>query len=365
MLRKLLSKLPMCYRSLSVQKDPLAAELDSQDRYLHHYHMQRVAILPDKNCLFCAVCKAGNLNMDWYDLRIATAGYIAGHMNDFHKFMLDRQDSTLLDNMSDIAEELQMMKEGESWVGYETIMALSRHLGVVILVTSGGTSANDVIRTDSFYFGEVRPETRIHLVWVSLGFYDAVVAAPGSADATTLARRRPVKTDLLPRTGRRPSHCCDCTWSCDCKRWRQTYTFPEETVQRSSPQHVNFPKEIDQTPSSSQVNSSSAQPSSTDQKWKVVFKYLIKQSFVLQKWKFILRWLNVGEDKITAIARDNCPLDEKVFNGFESWRQGNKSSTIEALQEALLEEGLVLVAGTIASLGLIVSSASYYVVDQT
>jgi len=344
----LLSKLPMCDRSLSVQTDPLVAELDSQDRYLHHYHMQRVAILPDKNCLFSAVCKAGSLHMDWYDLRTATAGYIAGHMNDFHKFMTDRQDSTLLDNMADIAEELQMMKEGESWVGYETIMALSRLLGVVILVTSGGTSANDVIRTDSFYFGEVRPETRIHLAWVSLGFYDAVVATPDSADDKHLARRRPVKTDLLPRRGRRPSHCCDCAWSCDCRRWRETYTFPGETVQPSSAQHANVPKEIAQPSSPSQVNSSPAQPSSVDQKWKQVFKYLIKQSFVLQKWKFILRWLHVGEDKITAIARDNCPLDEKVFNGFESWRQGNKYSTIEALQDALLEEDLVLVAGTIA-----------------
>ena len=253
----LLNKLPMCDRSLSVQNDPLVAELDSQDRYLHHYHVQRVAILPDKNCLFSAVCKAGNLNMDWCDLRIAIAGYIAGHMNDFYKFMSDKQHSTLLDNMSDIAEELQMMKEGESWVGYETIMALSRHLGVVVLVTSGGTSANDVIRTDSFYFGVLRATLRIHLVWVSLGFYDAVVPALGSADDKNLAHRRPVKTDLLPPKGRRPSHCSDCTWSCD---WRETYTFPEETVQPSSTQHAKFLKEMAQPSSPSQVNSSSAQP---------------------------------------------------------------------------------------------------------
>jgi len=86
-----------------------------------------------------------------------------------------------------------------------------------------------------------------------------------------------------------------------------------------------------------------------DQKWKEVFKYLIKQSFVLQKGKFIKRWLNVSEDKITAIAKDNCPLDEKVFNAFESWGQGNESNTTQALQDALLEEVLVLVAGTIAS----------------
>ena len=228
------------YTQFDTQK--FDAELERQDNYLNHYNMKRVAVRPDENCLFAAVWKAGKIAMDIGDLRRETAEYTAGNMNDFYKFMSVKPGGTLLDNMPSISEELQMMKKDGYWVGYESIMALSRHLGAVILVTSGGTTDNDAVRTDSFYFGEERPEKRIHIVWVSAGFYDAAVPTTGVAGSQVFGHRSAVEDNLLPQNGRHPSHKCQCKWACDCKRWVDVYVFPRDRVEPSSQAkaaHVN------------------------------------------------------------------------------------------------------------------------------
>ena len=288
--------------------------------------------MPDENCLFSAICVAGKLEMDCFDLRSATVDYIAGNMNDFHKFMLAEQGDTMVDSATIMGEEFQMMKYGSSWVGYESIMAISRHLGAVILVTSGGTSDKDNVRTDLFYYGEERPEKRIHIVWVSAGFYDAVVPITGAAGSQVFAPRRPVEVNLLQENGRLPSHVCQCKWMCDCKRWHGTHTFPEDYVEQSSQAEV------------AQGNCRSLSP---DSFWDEVFHYLCKQAPVLSKWKFIMRWLKLGEDRIAEI-NEKTSLHDKVDDAFRAWRQESKSAvTIVALQKALRKENLNLVAGTI------------------
>ena len=313
-------------------------ELDRQDRNLKHFRMNRVAVMPDENCLFSAVCVAGKLEMDCFDLRRTIAEYIAGNINDFNKFMSIEQGGTLLDNMSNIAEELKMMKAGGYWVGYESIMALSRHLGAVILVTSGGTSDNDTVRTDSFYFGENRPEKRIHIVWVSVGFYDAVVPTTGAAGSQVFGHRRPVEDNLLPQNKRHPIHVCQCKWACDCKNWQEVYTFPENPAEPAS--HVNS------SPASSR-STQSANTSSQESFWRKVFKYLSKQAPVMQNWKFVMRHLHLCEGTIVRVDDEHKKLNEKVYNALIAWRQESETgATMLALQEALREENLNLVAGT-------------------
>ena len=312
--------------------------------------MKRVDVVPDKNCLFAAVCEAGNLAVDSDDLRSKTVEYIFGNMSDFYKFMSKKKDSTLLDSMPSISEELNMMKAGGYWVGYESIMALTRHLGAVILVTSGGTPDNDAVRTDSFYFGEERPEKQIHIVWVSAGFYDAAVPTTGAAGSQVFVPRRPVEDNLLPHNGRHPSHVCQCKWACECKIWQKVYTFPVNPVEPSS--QAKAAHLISSSATSLPVKSTNPSSSSPELCWdsNKVFSYLRTQAPVLQKWKFIMRWLNLGEDRITAINLDaSLPIEEKVTKALLEWRDQNaNSATIVALQDALRREHLNSVAGTIA-----------------
>ena len=63
-----------------------------------------------------------------------------------------------------------------------------------------------------------------------------------------------------------------------------------------------------------------------------------------------MRWLNLGEDRITAINLDaSLPIEEKVTKALLEWRhQYPNSATIVALQDALRKEHLNSVAGTIA-----------------
>ncbi|KAI0211583.1 hypothetical protein LSAT2_003554, partial [Lamellibrachia satsuma] len=314
------------------------AELERQDKYLNYYNMKRVAVRPDENCLFAAVCKAGNLAVDSDDLRRETAEYTAGNINDFYKFMSIKQGGTLLDNMSSISEELQMIKAGGCWVGYESIMALSRHLGAVILVTSGGTSNNDAVRTDSFYFGEERPEKQIHVVWASAGFYDAAVPTTGSAGSQVSNHRSPVEVNLLPEDERHPCHVCQCKWSCDCKRWHSVHTFPADHVEASSQAQA---PQVNSSSASSRSMKSLSESSFREK----VFNYLSKQAPVLQNWKFIMRHLQLLESTIVQVDDEHKKLKEKVYNALIAWRQQRETDvTMLALQDALREENLNLVA---------------------
>ncbi|KAI0211594.1 hypothetical protein LSAT2_003566, partial [Lamellibrachia satsuma] len=328
-------------------------EFERQDKYLRHYHVRRTPVRPDGNSLFASVRTAGRLDVDSDELRQRTVEYIAGNLNDFNQFMSPDPGRAMLDNMRDIADKLQMMKEDGSWVGYETIMALSRNLGAVILVTSGGSTDNDAVRTDSFYFGEERPEKQIHILWASVGFYDAVLPglepelniydnADGQQDSRrTLddkgylqlvakpGRRNSNVCELIGEVGRQPrrypSHICRCKRSCECKRWQQVYTFPEDVVKNPA----------ESCPTTSPCTA-----------WHEVFMHLCNDAHVLRRWKFIMRWLKLSEASLTEIDHEHKTISEKVYAAFETWRteQTESEATVLVLQQALRKEKLNLAA---------------------
>ena len=319
------------YICFSLQDDRIKAEIMRQDRNLQHYKMRRIAVLPDEDCLFAAVCMAGKLDMDGHDLRREVAEYIMGNMNDFYTFLLTEQYTTKMDAMASMTEELKTMRAGGTWVGYEVVMALSRYLHAVIVVTSGGTSENDdSIRTHSFYFGEERPEKQIHIVWVSAGFYDAVVPSTGKS-----AERRPVEINLI-KTGRHPSHLCQCEWTCNCTHWRRLYNFPGD-VRRQQ----------DEPP-----------PERSSEQLKEAFGYLKRNANVIKTWKFIMRNLGLDEVTITEIdEKPNTNLGTKTYDALLAWReQGGRDVTIRALQKALQKERLALAAGKTVVIKIHVSS---------
>ena len=334
------------YICFSLQDDDrIKAEIMRQDRYLQHYKMKRIAVSPDENCLFAAVCMAGKLDMDGHDLRREITEYIMGKMNDFYTFLLTEQYTPKMDVMASMTEELQMMRGGGTWVGYEVVMALSRHLDVEMVVTSGGTSDNDGVRTHSFYFGEERPEKHIHIVWVSAGFYDAVVPSTGGRSV----ERRPVEINLV-KDGRHPSHRCQCKWTCDCSRWQSLYNFPEDVDSR----HEEPPAEC-----SSSAHSPSPSTNSTEQ-LKEAFGYLKRNASVIKTWKFIVRNLDLNEVTITEIdEKPNTNLSTKTYEALMAWReQSERDVTIRALQNALRKENLVLAAGMTVFIKIHVSSVS-------
>ena len=237
-----------------------------------------------------------------------------------------------------------MMKKDGSLVGYETIMALSQHLRAVILVTSGGTTDNDAVRTDSFYFGEERPEKQIHIVWSSDGFYNPVVSVSnndvrGSAVGVGQRDSRSC-THVIHEISEQDSwvdvddgimklhasHVCECQTLCECRRWAEEYIFPHNTPTPTRP-----------------VTSRLTQPES----WHEVFAYLCGEATVLQLWKSIMRDLKLAGATLMEIDKANKSLHETVYEAFESWRNENVAAdvTLARLQEALLKSKLIRVAG--------------------
>ena len=224
----------------------LADELNRQDTYLNQHDLIHIPVHPDRNSLFSSVCEAGHLAMTHDELRKKVVEYISLSKNDFKQFLAPEPGDTL-EYETFVGEELQEMAESGSWVGFETIMALSRHLGAVIVFTSGGTTDKDAVRTDSFYFGEERPEKHIHIVWASMGFYDPAVSVSDKdvKESDILVGQRHSRSSMQVIrelseqesrvdvdegiTRRHPSHVCECQMSCECRRWVKKYIFPENT----------------------------------------------------------------------------------------------------------------------------------------
>ena len=209
----------------------LADELHRQDTYLNQHDLKRVAVHPDRNSLSAFVCEAGHLPMTHDELRTKVVEYIRLSQNDFRQILSPEPGDTL-EYETFVGEELQEMAGSGSWVGFETIMALSRHLGPVIIITSGGTTDNDAVRTDSFYFGEERPQKHIHIVWASVGFYDPavsvsdkdvnesdiLVAQRDSRSCEQLIRERARRRSHKKEMRRHPSHVCECQVPYECRR---------------------------------------------------------------------------------------------------------------------------------------------------
>ena len=235
------------------------------------------------------------------------------------------------------------MSKPNSPVGFIAVMALSRLLEAKIIVTSGGKSEIDPLSTKVYYYGDTRPDKTIHIVWVSIGFYDAATPmhdnvdnAPGSFRACNGLRQRDpnssveiirqfyqlaARDDFDDGTAERPpSHACDCSPT-ECQRWSGEYSFPETVPDCLGP---------------------TSQPN-----WKQVFLFLCQQAPVLKDWKTIMRRLNLNDATLEDISCSNNPLREKVYEAFDSWRVSNVAEdvTLARLEKVLREEGMAMVAG--------------------
>ena len=234
-------------------------------------------------------------------------------------------------------------------------MALSRYLEAVIVVTSGGCPGNDAIRTDSFYYGEERPEKEIHITWVSTGFYHAVLSGSDAHPKLSSqydnvdgwinsnndsgyfqkcrqeSQRYCGSYESIGQMYRHPCHICQCKCMCDCKRWSKMYTFPDDVAEAST-------------------ESSPPQGKSADVDWDEVFMQLSKDAHVLRRWKFVMRWLKLNEASFAEIEHGHLEgISDKVFHAFDLWRneQTGPGATIAAIQGALRKERLNLAAGKI------------------
>ena len=336
-------------------------ELQRQDTYLEHFHRNRSPVLPDGNSLFASIQVSGRLPQDADELRRATVEYIAGNLNDFNQFMSPDPSRSMLDSMRDIAEQLDTMKRNGTWIGYETVMALSRYLKAVIVITSGGAPGNDAVRTDSFYYGEEWPEKEIHITWVSAGFYHAVLPVSDAEPKLGTDAEPKLSSDYdnvydkincnndsgyfqkciqdsqrscggyesIGQMYRQPCHICQCKRMCDCKRWSKMYTFPVDVAKTST-------------------ESSPPKAKSADFDWSEVFMHLSKDAHVLRRWKFVMRWLKLSEASFVEIEDKREGISDKVHRAFDLWRNEQGSgATIAALQGALRKERLNLAAGKI------------------
>jgi len=281
--------------------------------------------------------------MDKNKLRQETCQYISNNISDFTPF-LSVVSGDNLEHERVINETLKTMSKPNSPVGFVAVMAISRLLEAKILVTSGGKSDVNPPNTKVYYYGDTQPDKKIHIVWVSIGFYDAATPmhdhvdnAPCSCRACTgLGQRDPDSSEEVIRefyqlaarddfddgtAERPPCHACDCS-PAECQRWSGEYSFAKKTLP-------------DCFRPMSQPN------------WKEVFLFLCQHAPVLRNWKTIMRRLDLNEATLEEISSNNNPLREKIYDAFDRWRISNdaKDVTVARLEKALREEGIVLVAG--------------------
>ena len=280
--------------------------------------------------------------MDKNELRQETCQYISNNRFDFTRFVCVVSGDNL-EHERVLDDTLKTMSKPNSPVGFIAVMALSRLLEATIVVTSGGTSEVDALVTKVYYYGDTLPDKTIHIVWVSIGFYDAarpmhdnIDNAPCSCRACNgLGQRDPNSSEEIIRefyhlaarddfddgTGKLPpSHACDCSPT-ECQRWSGEYSFEMTVPQNPEP--------------TSQLN------------WKEVFLFFCQEEHVLREWKTIMRRLDLNAAILEEISSSNNPLREKIYDAFDSWRVSNVAEdvTVARIEKALREEGLVSVAG--------------------
>ena len=271
------------------------------------------------------------------ELRKKVVEYISLSKADFRQF-LSLEPGDTMEYETFLRDVLQVMAENDYWVGYESIMAISRYLEAAILVTSGGTTNIDPVHTNSFYFGEKRPKKHIHIVWVSFGFYDPAVQVWGDIHINVVGTRVAQRDDnsftrvireLSEQDSRadvddgimrrHPSHVCECQTSCECRHWVKVDTLPPPS-----------PKQLDMF-------------------WNRVFLFLCDKAPVLQKWKTIVRHLNLEATTVEEIDSASKNLSEKAYEALSSWRIGNIAAdvTVAKILESLQNAKLVSVAGMV------------------
>lgn len=151
-------------------------ERTRQDEYLASYGLYRQPIIGDGNCLFRSVSLAlfGNQNHH-QELRNIAINEIEQNLGLFRNFFFHDNGNSMLD--SEIQQELNNLRQLGTFAGQESILALSRRLGINVLVTVGGDVDNqDIVTLEHDFSNSV---SRIHLVWTRAGggHYETVTEA--------------------------------------------------------------------------------------------------------------------------------------------------------------------------------------------
>ncbi|XP_048735607.2 uncharacterized protein LOC125651055 [Ostrea edulis] len=146
--------------------DDSELERTRQDEYLTLYGLHRQPIVGDGNCLFRSVSLAlyGNQNHH-QELRNAAIHEIEQNLDVFHMFFYHSNGNQM--TYPEIQQELNNLRQLGTFAGQESILAMSRHFGINLLVTVGGDQDNPEVVTLEHDFGN--SNSRIHLIWTRAG----------------------------------------------------------------------------------------------------------------------------------------------------------------------------------------------------
>lgn len=157
-------------------EDNSERERARQDEYLASYGLYRQPIIGDGNCLFRSVSLARYGNQDHHqELRNIAINEIEQNLGSFRNFFFHANGNSKSD--SEIQQELNNFRQLGTFAGQESILALSRRLGINVLVTFGGDVDNqDIVTLEHDVSNSV---SRIHLVWTRAwgGHYETVTEA--------------------------------------------------------------------------------------------------------------------------------------------------------------------------------------------
>lgn len=146
--------------------DESELERARQDEYLALYGLHRQPIVGDGNCLFRSISLALYGNQDHHqELRNAAMHEIEQNLDIFHMFFYHSNGNLM--TYPEIQQELNNLRQLGTFAGQESILAISRHFGMNLLVTVGGDHDNEEVVTLEHDFGN--SNTRIHLIWTRAG----------------------------------------------------------------------------------------------------------------------------------------------------------------------------------------------------
>ncbi|XP_062571709.1 uncharacterized protein LOC134233700 [Saccostrea cucullata] len=158
-------------------------QLLQQDEYLSQYGLYRTHIQGDGNCLFRSVSFGLYGTEDHHiSLRELAVNHIQENLEDFRFYLYGNSELPMTD--SEIVTFLNNLRQLGTFAGQESIVALSRVLGLNILVTIGGDSQSPEVRT--LEHNCQNSDNIIHLVWTRAGggHYETVVENPTLREQT-------------------------------------------------------------------------------------------------------------------------------------------------------------------------------------